>query len=210
MKLAVLSESPADEAAVRVLTDAILGRATEPVATTRLRTRGWPAVRDVLQAVVSHLHYRTDAEGLVVVVDSDDSPVHEPSHETAGAPMADCRLCELRTAIVAVRARLNPIPGRPTLKVAVGLAVPALEAWLLAGTDVHVTERVWSRSLTQPTRPYTRRELKRRCYGAEPVSLAVETQRMVEMATALAADLSPLKTRFPNGFGALFNVISGW
>jgi hypothetical protein len=88
--------------------------------------------------------------------------------------------------------------------------VPAIEAWLLAGSNVHVTELAWSRSLATKAKPYTRRELKRRMYGAEPVSLKVETDRMREQAQRLATDLSPLTTHFPNGFGALAEALRRW
>ena len=79
MKLAILSESPADEAALQVLVGYVLG---EPFATlkTALRARGWPSVEQVLPPIIRHLHFNTDADGLVVVVDSDDSIVHTPEH----------------------------------------------------------------------------------------------------------------------------------
>ena len=41
MRVAILSESGADEAAMRILVDAILGITTVPVA-IQLVTRGWP------------------------------------------------------------------------------------------------------------------------------------------------------------------------
>ena len=40
MKVAVLSESPADEAAIRILIDGILGRPTQPADMPPIRTRG--------------------------------------------------------------------------------------------------------------------------------------------------------------------------
>jgi hypothetical protein len=83
MKLAILSESPADEAALGVLIEAVLGGPYLRVQ-ANLRARGWPSVAQVLPAVIRHLHFNTDAEGLVVVVDSDDSVVHTPSARQAG------------------------------------------------------------------------------------------------------------------------------
>jgi len=210
MKLAVFSESPADEAAVRILVDAILGSPTQPVALAGLRTRGWPAVLSTLPAVIRQLHYHSDADALVVVADSDDSPVHDPSHDVSGGSAPGCRFCQLRAEASAVFAKLTPVSARRPLKLAIGLAVPAIEAWLLAGSDVHVTEPTWTRSLATKTRAYTRRELKRRVYGAEPVSLAVETERMRERAARLASDLSPLATHFPIGFGALADAVRRW
>jgi hypothetical protein len=210
MKIAVFSESPADEQAVRVLVEAVLGRPTNPVSLAGLRSRGWPAVLRTLPTIIRQLHYHGDADGLVVVADSDDSPIHDPSHEVEGAAARDCRLCQIRSQIAAVQRQLTPVSSRPPLKVAAGLAVPAIEAWLLVGSDVHVTELAWSRSLSSTSRPYTRRDLKRRLYGAEPVPLKTETEHMIKQANRLAADLSPLMTHFPIGFGALADAVRRW
>jgi len=59
MKVAVLSESPADEAAVRILVSGILGRQTRAVALPLLRTRGESGVFAVLPVVFKHLHFHT-------------------------------------------------------------------------------------------------------------------------------------------------------
>ena len=69
MKVAILSESPADEAAIRVLVEGILGSPINQVQ-AGLRARGWPNVAQILPAIVRHLYFNTTAEGLVVVVDS--------------------------------------------------------------------------------------------------------------------------------------------
>jgi hypothetical protein len=62
----------------RLLSDseAILGRQTESVIHAGLRHRGWPTVRTVLPAVLKELHYHTDADGFVLIVDSNGSPPH--------------------------------------------------------------------------------------------------------------------------------------
>src|SRR5437764_2311851 len=130
MKVAIFSESPADESAVRILTDAILGVQTRDVVLGGLRTRGYSGVIGTLPAVVKQLYYHTDAEGLVVVADSDDSPVHELAHDAPGGADPACRLCELRRIIAVAEPRLRPVPGRAALKTAVGLAGSAIEAWL--------------------------------------------------------------------------------
>ena len=54
MKIAILSESPADEAAIAVLAAAVLGGPFERVQPA-LRARGWPNVAQVLPAVIRHL-----------------------------------------------------------------------------------------------------------------------------------------------------------
>lgn len=95
----MLSESAADDAAVRVLAEAILGQSLQAVLPAGLRTRGgWPAVLQILPTILKHLHYRTDAEGLVVVVDSDKSPLHRLPVEPLEARGCECRRCQLRQA----------------------------------------------------------------------------------------------------------------
>jgi len=85
MKLAIYSESPADEAAIRILANAILRRETQAMDPPPLRARGWPSVRDLLPAVYKHLYYQTNADGLIVVVDSDRAQIHHADHERPGA-----------------------------------------------------------------------------------------------------------------------------
>jgi len=82
MKIAVLGESPEDEAAIKILVDGVLGYETQLVDLPPLRTRGWTVI-NLLPAIIKKLHYQTDAEALVVVWDSDDSPVHQSSHDEA-------------------------------------------------------------------------------------------------------------------------------
>ncbi len=145
MKVAVFGESGLDEEAVRILVDGLLGRQTQSVD-FRLRARGWPAVRDELPAILTHLHYRTDAESLVVIADSDDSLLHQADHEQPGNINIECRLCSLLATIDQTLNRLKPISGRATIKVAAGIAIPAIEAWFYAAT-IH-----------GPRKPFGRRE----------------------------------------------------
>ncbi len=95
MKVAILGESPADEEAILILIEGIRGRPVERRAGPAIRSRGWPAVLAFLPSFVSHLWYRTDVEAFVVIVDSDDSPVHQPFHDAPGSEDKDCRLCRL-------------------------------------------------------------------------------------------------------------------
>ena len=55
MKVAFFAESPADQAALTILTEAILRQKTEPISHAGLRHRGWPTVRTVLPAVLKEL-----------------------------------------------------------------------------------------------------------------------------------------------------------
>jgi len=116
MKIAVLSESPADEAAIRVLVDGVLGKPTQTIAFPPLRTRGWQGALGALPAVLRYLHYATDADGFVAVVDSDHSPVHQPSHEQSGSEDGECRLCKLREIVARVQSQLRDRAGRPPIK----------------------------------------------------------------------------------------------
>lgn len=208
MKLAILSESPGDEAALRVLVEYAVGRYTQ--LTPMLRARGWPSVEQVLPPILRHLYFQTDADGLVVVVDSDDSPVHTAEHEAPTYHHPLCRICRLRA--VFRRTLRNLPPRRNDTKVfrAVGLAVPAIEAWLLCGRDETVTEDAWLRGQMGGVLPYTRRELKRRVYGTERPSLPWEIRRAVEEVSRHRGDLRRLENDFPHGFGALVRDLRGW
>ncbi len=209
MKLAILSESPADEAALHVLVGYVLGRPFTTVQAS-LRARGWPSVEQVLPPIVRHLHFNTDADGLVVVVDSDDSVVHTPEHETPGYHHAFCRICRLRSVFRRATKNLPPARGRERVLRAVGLCVPAIEAWLLCGRDTAVTEQAWLDGQSSGRLPYTRRELKWRVYGTERPSLQHETQRAVQEVSRHHGDVRRLENDFPYGFGSLARDLRSW
>jgi hypothetical protein len=209
MKVAIFCESDQDSLALRILVDAILAKPTEPVGLP-FRAEGWEAVRSNLSTVLNHLHYRTDADALVIAVDADDSPLHLLAHEQPNAADGDCRLCCLCGEINRVSARLKPLAERALLKCAVGLAVPSLEAWLLCGKDGRATEAAWQQGGTNTVGSDQRKELKRLVYGSSLTSRQAKAQRMREEASRLAQDLSLLETYFPLGFGALARAIRSW
>lgn len=208
MKLAILSESPADEAALDVLVGFVLG----PFARveTRLRARGWPSVEQVLPPIIRHLHFQTDADGLVIVVDSDDSPVHTAEHEAPNYHHPFCRICRLRAAFRRTVRNLPPVRGRERVLRAVGLAVPAIEAWLLCGRDTSVTEAAWVQGQGSGRPPYTRAQLKWKVYGTERPSLPHEIKRAVQEVSRHRGDVRRLENDFPNGFGALTRDLRIW
>jgi hypothetical protein len=208
MKLAILSESPADEAALGVLVAAALGGPFSRVA-PNLRARGWPSVIQVMPSILRHLHFNTDADGLVVVVDADDSVAHTEAHEAEGYFHPRCRLCQLRAVFRRTVKNLPERRSRGGLLRAAGVAVPAIEAWYLCGRprDGDVTERAWS--LNEERRPYTRAQLKFRVYGTERPGLQQETERALEEARRLARDLRRLEHDFPS-FDALSRDLKGW
>lgn len=220
-RVALLSESPADEAALRVLVGFVLGPVR--IVPPSLRARGWPSVEQVLPPILRYLHFQTDADGIVVVVDSDDSVVHGPSHEVPGYHHPGCRLCRLRA--VARRTLKNlptprpafarsdsspPARGHMRVLRAIGLAVPAIEAWLLCGRDPAVNEAAWLSGQESGRPPYTRLDLKYRVYGTDRPGLPLQTRRAIEEISRHRGDIRRLENDFPNGFGALARDLRDW
>ncbi|MGD0614651.1 MAG: hypothetical protein ABSA69_04310 [Verrucomicrobiota bacterium] len=210
MKVAILSESPADDAAIRILVDAVLGVKTEAVSHTGLRARGWPSVRSVFPAVLKQLHYHTDADGLVLVVDSNGSSIPQASHEQPGGENRACRLCQLRGVREEVLSRITPRATVPALKTAIGIAVPTIEAWLLCDVDPHVSEASQRVELESGHYPQMKSQLKARLYGTARPSLSDETTKMTAAALRLTPNLSSLHAAFPSGFGALASDLCKW
>jgi hypothetical protein len=209
MKVAILSESPADEAAVRVLVEGVLGIQVEQVQ-AGLRARGWPNVAQILPPIIRHLYFNTAAEGLVVVVDSDDSVVHTAGHEAPNYYHPLCRMCQLRGIFRRTNKKLPLVRGRAGLLRCIGIAVPAVEAWYLCGRDDSVTEAAWIEGQEQGRLPYTRRELKWRVYGTERPSLPLETERALQEVRRHRGDLRRLEFDFPIGFGLLAQDLREW
>lgn len=202
MKLALLSESPADEAGIRLLAEAVLGERVLRVQ-PNLRARGWPNVAQVLPPIIRHLHFRTDADGLIVVVDSDDSVVHTVEHEADGYFHPHCRLCQLRAVFRRTVRNLPPARGRPRVLRCVGLAVPAIEAWYLCGRDASVTEEAWLAGQASGRPPYSRPELKLRVYGTSRPSLPLAIECAQRETSRHRHDTRRIEADFPGGFGAL-------
>ncbi|HXF41351.1 MAG TPA: hypothetical protein VN687_16670 [Blastocatellia bacterium] len=209
MKLVVLSESPEDEAAARILVDGILGIQTKLVAPPSLRARGWPQVLNVLPAVLRQLHYHTDADGLVVIVDSDGSTPHQLTHVPSNDAAQGCRVCKLRLVADQVQNGLTQVPNRAPLKTAFGLAIPALEAWLLCGVDPSAIEAAYIQR-PDAAKQHLRLQLKRDVYGTDRPSREVRMKRMTEEAMRLVQILDEFERLFPNGFGAFARDIRSW
>ena len=208
MKLAVLSESPADETAIAILMEAVLGGHFKHVH-PGLRARGWPSVEQVLPSIIRHLHFNTDADGLVVVVDSDDSVVHTSEHEAPSYFHPQCRMCRLRAVFRQTTKRFPVAHGRNRIFRGVGIAVPAVEAWYLCGRDEQVSEAAWVEGQATGQQPYTRAELKFRVYGTDRPNLQLETQRALEEVRRQRHDLRRLENDFPS-FAALARDMRSW
>jgi hypothetical protein len=201
MRVAILSESSADESALRILVDAFLGIETTHVA-MNLESRGWPAVRNILPAISKWLQYRTDAEGLVVVVDS--------NHTYLSGDEPKNRLRDFRELVQRCQQQLKPVSGRIPLKIAVGVAAPAIEAWWLCKSHPQVSEAAWEKGLAENREPYSKLELKRQLYGSDYRSLELMTRKMTEAAQVIAGDLPALERAFSEGFGNLAKELRSW
>jgi len=211
MKVAILSESSADQAAVEILAGALLGRPIERVGLP-LRTppAGWPRVLQVLPNVIPALHYGTDAEALIVVADSDYAPLVGDVPDPLPPGADRCRLRLLRDSARRACEALRPAGGRDRIRVAIGVAVPTVEAWYLCGIDSAVSEHAWLGSLGSRRQPYTKLELKRRKYDTDRPQRSLGTERAVENARRLAGQLNWLEKKFPRGFGALAADVRSW
>ncbi len=208
LRVALLGESLVDESAMAILVEAALGRPFERVQ-PGLRARGWPSVLQILPAIARHLHFNTNADGLVVLVDADDSEPHTPSHEAPGYFHPRCRLCQLRASFRRATRNLPPARGRERVLRAIGLAVPAAEAWYLCGRDEQVGEAQWIAERDAGRTPYTRRELKLRVYGTERPTLPQAVAHATAAARRHARDLRRLEYDFP-GFAAMAGDLRGW
>lgn len=209
MKVGFLSESPADEAAVRILVEAILEERVQLVQPS-LRARGWPHVLQVLPDLLRHLQFQTEADALIVVVDSDDTTLHDGNHEDPNQYHPFCRICQLELAVRRTVKRWKLPDGRAGIRVAIGMAVPAVEAWYLCGRDPEVGEGGWRVCAERGRCPYNRRELKWRTYGTHRPPLLLETRRAEEECRRLAKELRELENAFPLGFGNLAREVRQW
>ena len=119
-------------------------------------------------------------------------------------------MAELHKVLAEAQERLRPVASRANVKTAIGLAVPAIEAWYVCGLHPNVSEAAWIRALASGAFDYTRNDLKREAYGTDRPSLPMETRKAEEQARRLAAQLDLLERQFPIGFGALAADVRGW
>jgi hypothetical protein len=209
MKIGFFCESPADQAAMAVFAEGILGQKPEAIS-MELAAHGVTGSLTALDGVFRGLHYNSDAEGLVVVVDCDETELHRSNHESASESEDNCRFCQLRRIIFRARNQLKPRQGRPELKVAVGVCVPAIEAWYLTGRNHQVGEAAWMAGLAANQRPFTKAELKQLVYGTDRPSLELETECAVKEALRMIGDVTKIEAAFPTGFGLMAREIRSW
>lgn len=207
MKVALLSESEVDEAFTRIIVSAILGEEIEKVEYP-LRFRGWHGVLQLIPTVIKSLYYQTDAEAFAIVVDSDETLIHNPSHEQTID--SNCRLCQIKKIISETQNSLKLIPNRSKIKIAVGLAVPAIEAWYQCGIDAQASEAAWLVASKERRYSHIKQKLKKDVYKVDRASIPLMTKYAVEAANRLATDLSDIEKLFPDGFGSFAQDIRDW
>jgi hypothetical protein len=145
-----------------------------------------------------------------VVIDSDKTPIHAAAHDELGEADKACRLCQLRALVTHTLRSLRPRVGQPELKIALGLAVPAVEGWYLCGRDRQVGEANWRNGQKAGKLPYAVEQLKRQVYGTDKPSIARETECAVREVQRVVQNLARLEAEFPDGFGALAHTIRAW
>ncbi|NOX56620.1 MAG: hypothetical protein GXP27_19685 [Planctomycetes bacterium] len=221
MKVAVLSESGVDEAIVAEIVRAILPDPIECVDLA-LRTRGIQYL--LASAFVSRAKFcafKPDIHGLVCVVDADLKQSHSESQscwspclasiEDFRACHSECRLCNLRRQWVETRLAERRTEDRlPVLRIAMGLAVPSIETWLLAGTSDGVDETTWN-GLNDREKQSYRDRVKRIVFGdlkGFDRRREIAQERIVHVIGTLGID--GLGRLFPDGLGALRNDLEAW
>lgn len=209
MNIAIFGESSADESAMRILAEAALGSPINFVSPP-IRSRGWPSVRTQLPTIIKYLHFRTNADGLIVVADSNSEPVSQVNEKGTRVPHSDSRLVKLTSVASTTLGALGSRPAGTGLRIAVGVAVPAIEAWYRFGIDAHVNEATWERGMQNGSCPYTKHGLKQDVYGTTFPQIAHETECAEAHARRLAENLESLERQFPIGFGLFVAELRNW
>ncbi len=216
MKVAVFSEWTADEASLSILLPAIMNGPVEVSKALKTRPGGWTHVIALLPQILHEIYYASDVEGLIVVLDSDFSPVHQREHELPNQAEKDCRLCKLievgRRTLCNLESRAGDRPVPSPLHLAFGLAVPSIEAWCLCGDDRSVSEATWNNSRKQNQTPYTVPDLKRRLYKSDRATVSQKNDIAIKLVQRQANDrgIEHLTSCFPIGFGTLVRMLKEW
>jgi len=219
MKVAVVSESGVDEAVVQALVRAVLPYQVE-FTTVRRRAGGVGELLSRFEIIVKQCWYRLAVDGLVCVLDADMTVVHreaasgwEPlSTRTSTVEMcgSECRLCRLRRAWNRLFAARHAPHGVFPVRVALGLAVPSIEAWLLADDPRPVSEVQWI-ALPSDRKQSLKATLKQRVFGH---TLGFDRQEQIasEKIERLLSTcgIERLKDLFPDGLGALIRDLESW
>lgn len=196
MRLAFISESPSDEAALHAFCEALLACSIEVVAPEVAVRRGWPALKTTLGPALRSLRYRATLDLAIVVVDSDGRELHGDASTNRRKELAE----------IVRRACAGGAAGARPFRCALGLAAPCIEAWWLAPSQPEINEARWLNRKTE-TCSYNKQDLKRRLYGTDRPGLPCQTNIMSGAATAAAFHADYLAARFPLGFSPLLQAL---
>lgn len=207
MKVAILSESEVDEAFIKIIVGAILEKPIERINRS-FKSEGFQKALKILPSMIRDLHYQTDADAFAIVVDSDETLIHNPSHEQTID--SNCRLCQIKKIISETQTALKPITNRQKIKTAVGLAVPAIEAWYQCQIDAQASEAAWLVDLKEKRYSHIKQKLKKDVYKVDRASIPLMKKCAIKAANRLATDLSDIEKLFPDGFGSFAQDIRDW
>ena len=163
-----------------------------------------------LPSILKHLYYHTEVDALAVQVDADCSPLYPPPHDGSHD---QCRLCQITAKINEARNHVGTHPSGFPLHVAVALAIPAIEAWLLNLGDASISEAWWQQCLQgEPRSAFAqrKRELKRRLYGTDRPSLSLMKQHISQHRRLDSQQLSRLESNFPLGLKPFLETVRAW
>ena len=213
MRVAVICESSVDEEIIRALIDAILGDSTSRVL-PRYQVKGWPHVITDLPNLLPGILLDPTIDALSIIADSNGSAPPGSGRESPESKPS--KADRMRRLVETVEGILKVESGRASvrpLRIAIGIAVPAIEAWCLPD-DETVSESSWLSFLETNPEPFAvsarTRELKRRVYGKVHGNVETRTPQAIKLAARIAKRVDTLERKFPGGFGPFARAIRAW
>lgn len=210
MKVAVLSEAATDEAFTRALAEAVLGAPVEVAAHGfRAINLSYNGVRAAIPTVLRHVHFaEPDVAGVMVVVDGDASSVHSAGWRNPVPCAPDCRVCGVRAQALDVLGRVART-GRDQVRLAIGVAYPAIEAWYAFGTQDQITEAEWIIRVNEGRSNHIKQALKQATNRRHGPGIDKRVAASGD-ATRVAAFMESFRVAFPGGFGAFADDLYRW
>jgi hypothetical protein len=106
-------------------------------------------------------------------------------------------------------ALLNPVFGKNLLRVGVGVAAPAIEAWYEFGLDSRATEAGW-RAVPRDQQMTRKRELKDRVARRHGTIAGVNPEAAASDAHRVCKEIDKFARAFASGFGPLAAAVRSW
>jgi hypothetical protein len=209
MRVAVFSESAIDDQIGMRLVEGIYGKSLVREELQGLRVRGVNALFRTLESVVKRLHYRSFADALVVIADSDNCDVHDATHDGS---QQRCRHCRLEREISRIKRELRRVEGRPPFEIALVVATPSIEAWLVDGGSNCRSETAWRQARSRGVDAVSEiKQMKELAYGStglrnSPIRLA----RGLEHVEQLLERIDVVRAAFPDSFGRFVEAVRSW